>query len=84
MQRTNIYLDDRQCAELDRLAADRGISRAALIRELIDQGLGHDTQDLADDLAAIDASFGVLADEDIVFVRGPDERQAHLDRVAGS
>ncbi|MGI8876260.1 MAG: ribbon-helix-helix protein, CopG family [Egibacteraceae bacterium] len=81
MQRTNIYLDESQCQELDRLARSRGTSRAALVRELIDRALGSDIDDLAGDLAAIDESFGVLAEDDLRVVRQPDERWSHLERV---
>ncbi len=84
MRRTNIYLDEAQASALDQLAHSQGISRAALIRQLIDQGVGmRDATDLDADLAAIQDSFGVLRDEDISFVRAPDERAAHLERVAG-
>jgi len=83
MQRTNIYLDERQCQELDRLAGSRGVSRAALIRELIDRALGNDTDDLATALAAIDESFGVLERHEFRVERRPDERWAHLEDVAG-
>jgi hypothetical protein len=40
MQRTNIYLDDSQVADLDRITRDEAISRAAVIRRLTDRGLG--------------------------------------------
>jgi metal-responsive CopG/Arc/MetJ family transcriptional regulator len=82
MQRTNIYLDEEQCQELDRLARARGVSRAALIRELLDQALAGAGHNLSDDLAAIDASFGVFADQEIHLERGPDERSRHLQRIA--
>ena len=80
MQRTNIYLEAEQCDALDELARARGVTRSEVIRQLIDQGLGHAGSDLAADLAAIEASFGVLAEEDHwESVRGPDERSRHLD-----
>ena len=59
MQRTNIYLEERQCRALDRRAERDGISRAELVRRLIDTGLertGGD--DLEADLAAIRATAG--------------------------
>jgi metal-responsive CopG/Arc/MetJ family transcriptional regulator len=63
MKRTNINLAEGQVAELDRVAAAEGVSRAELIRELIDRAIGgHPGTDLAADLAAINASFGVLAE----------------------
>src|SRR5947208_3356242 len=36
IQRTNIYLDERQCELLDRLASEEGVSRAELIWRLLD------------------------------------------------
>ena len=65
MKRTNIYLGEGQAAALDRAARAAGVSRAELIRELIDRAIGSDPgSDLAADLAAIDGSFGILAGED--------------------
>lgn len=84
MKRTNIYLGEAQSAALDQVAHAQGISRAELIRQLIDRGVGiSGVDDLEADLAAIRDSFGVLRDEDVPLVRGPDERSRHLDRVAG-
>lgn len=57
MQRTNIYLEDQQTQSLDRLAAEQGISRAELIRRLIDRGLAGEA-DREADLARIDFAFG--------------------------
>jgi metal-responsive CopG/Arc/MetJ family transcriptional regulator len=34
MTRTKIYLEDRQTAMLDRIAAEEGVSRAEVIRRL--------------------------------------------------
>ena len=62
MQRTNIYLDDRQLERLDRLAGGEGVSRAEVIRRILDRALAHADDDMAADLAAIDASFGVAPD----------------------
>ena len=82
MRRTNIYLAEGQAAALDRAAAAEGVSRAELIRTLIDRALGsHPGADLAGDLAAIDSSFGVLADQE-TFSRGRDQRMDYLDRLA--
>lgn len=39
---------------------------------------------LAADLAAIDGSFGTLAEEEDTFARGRDERMDYLDRLAGT
>ena len=83
MQRTNIYLGESQSAALDELARSQGISRAELIRQLIDAGLGSaGTADVDADLSAIRESFGVLSDEDVPLGREPDERARHLERVA--
>jgi ribbon-helix-helix CopG family protein len=84
MKRTNIYLAEGQAAALDRIAQAEGISRAELIRELIDRAVGGNPgADLAADLAAIDGSFGILAGDEM-FARGRDERMDYLDRLADS
>ena len=84
MKRTNIYLGEGQAAALDRVAAAEGVSRAELIRGLIDRAIGgHPGADLAADLAAIDGSFGVLAGQE-AFSRTRDERTDYLDRLAGA
>ena len=82
MKRTNIYLAEDQADALDRVAQAVGVSRAELIRELIDRAIGtHPGADLAADLAAIDGSFGILARED-TFARVRDERMNYLERLA--
>lgn len=84
MKRTNIYLGEDQSAALDAMARAQGLSRAEVIRELLDRELnGAGAADLDADLIAIDGSFGVLGDDDAFLERGPDERAAHLNRVAG-
>ena len=83
MQRTNIYLEDRQTLALDRMAADEGISRAELIRRIIDERLSGTGDDVTADLMSIDASFGVALDLELPD-RSPDDRSAHLDRLLGS
>jgi hypothetical protein len=80
MHRTNIYLEQEQCEALDRLAAEEGTSRADLIRRLLDRALAGHSSDLSSDLAAIEGSFGALADFEPA-ERQPDERSLHLDRV---
>ena len=80
MQRTNLYLDERQTAALDRLARAEGLSRAEVVRRLIDRSLGAEPDELANDLEAIESSFGVLPDADDVR-RGRDQRVAHLDSI---
>lgn len=80
MNRTNIYLEDRQTEALDRLAADEGVSRAEIIRRLLDRALGSADNDLTADLNAIDESFGALADLDVPD-RASDDRADHLARM---
>jgi metal-responsive CopG/Arc/MetJ family transcriptional regulator len=77
MKRTNIYLDAEQTALLDRLAAEEGVSRAEVIRRLLDRALTSQDDSLATDLAAIDESFGVLQDVEIPS-RGAGDREEHL------
>ena len=81
MNRTNIYLDEEQVRSLDEVAQAQGISRAALIRRLIDRGLDQSDGDLESDLAAIEASFDVLSGDEEFLARGADERSQHLDKV---
>jgi hypothetical protein len=82
MKRTNIYLAEGQAAALDRAAEAEGVSRAELIRQLIDRAIGgHPGADLTADLAAVDASFGVLAERG-EFSRDRDGRMDYLDRLA--
>jgi hypothetical protein len=84
MKRTNIYLDEHQSATLDQVARTQGISRAELIRQLIDRDISGSgaAADLEADLAAIRDSFGIARDDDVSFGRGPDERSRHLDHTA--
>jgi CopG-like RHH_1 or ribbon-helix-helix domain, RHH_5 len=83
MKRTNIYLAEGQAAALDRAAEAEGVSRAELIRGLIDRAIGgHPGADLAADLAAINSSFGVLAGQEEAFSRARDQRMDYLDRLA--
>jgi hypothetical protein len=83
MKRTNIYLDEGQSAALERVAHTQGISRAELIRQLIDRSIGvSGAADLDADLAAIRDSFGIARDGDISFGRESDERTRHLDHMA--
>jgi hypothetical protein len=82
MKRTNIYLAEGQAAALDRVAKAEGVSRAELIRELIDRAIGGQPgADLAADLAAINGSFGILAGQE-TFARASDQRMDYLDRLA--
>jgi Ribbon-helix-helix protein, copG family len=82
MKRTNLYLAEGQAAALDKAAEAEGVSRAELIRQLIDRALGgHPGADLVADLAAINTSFGVLSEQE-AFSRGRDQRTDYLDRLA--
>lgn len=84
MRRTNIYLDEAQTEALDELARAQGVSRAEVVRRLVDRGLAGTGGDLEADLAAIEESFGVLRDEegdDAFLDRGPGEREAELERL---
>jgi hypothetical protein len=82
MKRTNIYLAEGQAAALDRAAAAEGVSRAELIRELINRAIGANPgADLTADLAAINDSFGILAGQE-AFSRTRDQRMDYLDRLA--
>lgn len=80
MKRTNLYLDVAQTTALDEVARGQGISRAELVRRLIDRGIGARPTGLEADLEAIEESFGVLGDERLSD-RVPDARAAHLDRM---
>jgi hypothetical protein len=80
MKRTNIYLDEEQTASLDKLAAQQGVSRAELIRGLLDRALNNTDDDLASDLTAIDESFGTLREVPSA-ERGPGDREEHLSRM---
>jgi Arc/MetJ family transcription regulator len=62
MKRTQIYLDERQAAELNRRARVRGTTASKMIREAIDEYLAEpDAAEgrLARYRAALDASFGI-------------------------
>ncbi|MFN8098621.1 MAG: CopG family transcriptional regulator [Dermatophilaceae bacterium] len=81
MNRTNIYLEDRQVEMLDVLARQEGVSRAEVIRRLLDRTLTGRNVDLESDLAIIDDSFGALAADGTWAERAPAEREAHLARL---
>ena len=84
MHRTNIYLSDEQRTALAARAAAEGTSAAELVRRLIDQALLGSSDDLTADLAAVDASFGALRDDelDVDFDRADGQRGAHLRRIS--
>jgi metal-responsive CopG/Arc/MetJ family transcriptional regulator len=77
MKRTNIYLDEAQTASLDKLAEQEGVSRAEIIRKLLNRVLTGAEDNLASDLQAINDSFGALRDVDLP-VRRPGGREQHL------
>jgi hypothetical protein len=77
MQRTNIYLEDRQTVALDRLAAEEGISRAELIRRIVDRALIGNEGDVATDLARLDVAFGGVVEIELPD-RTLDERARRL------
>lgn len=80
MRRTNIYLDDQQTDLLDRRAAEEGISRAELIRRLIDKGLSAPGEGNSAIHSAIDLSFGSMVEVEVPR-RDSDAREEHLDRL---
>lgn len=80
MQRTNIYLEPRQTAALDRIAADLGVSRAEVIRQIVDRAVGGADDNLAADLAAIEESFGAAPQIEAPR-REAGARQDHLDEI---
>jgi hypothetical protein len=79
MRRTNIYLEARQTQALDRLAYAQHVSRGEMIRRLLDRALA-EAPDVKEDLAVFDASFGALADDEVL-QRGEDDRSRDLDEL---
>jgi len=82
MERTNIYLTPELRDALDARARAEGLSRAEVIRRLLDRALHDEVDDLRADLAAVDESFGVLRDEPVDVDRSDGARGAHLARIA--
>lgn len=80
MHRTNIFLEERQTAALDQLARDAGISRAEVIRRLIDRALAGSSESTSADLATIDLTFGAALNVEVV-ERAPDARSTHLESL---
>jgi metal-responsive CopG/Arc/MetJ family transcriptional regulator len=81
MKRTNIYLDEEQTAALDQLAEQEHVSRAELIRQLLDRVLANADASLVSDLHAIEDSFGALQAIIDVPKRGQSGREDHLARI---
>lgn len=80
MRRTNIYLDEEQTASLDYLAKQEGISRAELIRRLVDRALTGADRTVGADMSAIEDSFAALRALDVP-ARGPGAREQHLAKI---
>ena len=80
MHRTNIYLDERQTRAMNELAAQEGVPRAQIVRELIDRGLAGRSASRTSTTSAILASFGILRGVDPPD-RGRSERNRHLDSL---
>jgi len=59
MHRTNIYLSEEQHRRIGTMAASDGVTRAAVVRRLIDAALGAATGPSTD--SALEASFGIWA-----------------------
>jgi metal-responsive CopG/Arc/MetJ family transcriptional regulator len=83
MQRTNIYLEERQTAALDRLAADEGVSRAELIRRILDRALRDRDDDRVVDLARLDHAFAGVVEIDLPD-RRPTVRDILLEDIQGA
>jgi len=80
MHRTTIYLHQNQLAALDGIAGRDGISRAEVVRRLIDRGLAGYEQDTTALLGAIRAVAGTCQAIELPS-RGTGRRQEHLDRA---
>jgi hypothetical protein len=86
MHRTQIYITEEQDRRIAARAADAGVSKAEVIRRMLDEGLGIDDGAEAR-RAAIRATAGVLPDADdweswLAHVRGAgaDDRLRRLGR----
>ena len=77
----NFYLDGEQARSRDEVARAQGVSLAAQIRRLIDRRLDQTESDLESELAAIEASFNIIAGEENFIERNTDDRSRHLDKV---
>lgn len=84
MNRTNIYLDESQTADLKRTAKGMSITRSELVRRLINRGLyQQEREDIATDLTAIRESFAALAGDGPDLDRSPSDRECHIARMWG-
>lgn len=82
MIRTNIYLDEAQTVALDELSRRQGISRAELVRRMIDQSLGTPVPGPDADLRAISESFAAWGEGQEPWSRQGDARERHLGRLS--
>ena len=80
MQRTNIYLDQAQVEALDGIAGKDGVSRAQVVRRLIDRGLAGAGQDTDALVNAIFSAGGTCKDVELSG-RGSSQRQEYLDQL---
>jgi len=80
MRRTNIYLGEEQTASLDLLAKQEGVSRAEVIRRLLDGALAGTDRTVDVDVSAIEDSFGVLRDLEAP-TRAQGAREQHLAQI---
>lgn len=80
MHRTNLYLEDRQTIALDAMARAQGLSRAEVVRRLIDDALFDGASRLDGDLDAIIGAFGVAPDFPMPD-RSDGERQRWIDQM---
>lgn len=79
MQRTNIYLEESQTQALDTLARSEGVARAEIIRRLLDRALAGEADTQVAAMAAIEASFGCVTDDELALPdRGKDPRDEYL------
>ena len=86
MNRTQIYLDDRQTARLDERAAAEGTSRSMVIRRAVDVYLAHEERDAAawqgQWRQAVEKSAGLAPhfEEGVEYVEGV--RRADAERLS--
>jgi Ribbon-helix-helix protein, copG family len=84
MKRMNIYLTEDPAAQLDRFTWAEGVSRAELIRELIDRGNRHSSRRGSYRRPRCDRRIFRDPRRGGRFPRTRDERCDHLGRLADS
>ena len=73
-------MDDATITHLDRLAGAQGVSRAEVVREMVEAGLANQDRDEQHDLRQLDITFGMA--REIQFHReGGSARDIHLDEM---